>query len=187
MLSDIQQTLLDNAEPAFAEKMKVVAPGAKRIYGVRMPVLNEIAKVAKDGGFELIEQLWEAGAYEERMLAAKTLHKVAKKDPDKAIKLVKKYSLEIDNWALCDTLGMQSLKAINKIRTSAIFDLSKSLSKSKNMWQRRLSMVLLEDFCKQPNLHPAIQEIVDLHKGDKEYYIKKAIVWLEASLKKKPK
>lgn len=184
MLSDIQQTLLDNAEPEFAEKMKTVALGAKRIYGVRMPVLNEIAKTAKQGGFELVQQLWDAGAYEERMLAAKLLHKVAKTDPDKAIQLVKKYSEEIDNWALCDTLGMQSLKAINKIRAAAIFDLSKSLSKSKLMWQRRLSMVLLEDFCKQPHLHKTIQEMVDQHKGDKEYYIKKAVIWLEASLKK---
>ena len=184
MLSDIQQTLKDNSEADFAEKMKTVAPGAKRIYGVRMPVLNEIAKVAKDGGFELIEQLWEAGAYEERMLAAKTLHKVAKKDPEKAIALVKKYSKAIDNWALCDTLGMQSLKAINKIRSKEIFALANELSSSPVMWQRRLSMVLLEDFCKQPVFHNAIQEMVNKHKGDKEYYIKKAVIWLEASLKK---
>jgi 3-methyladenine DNA glycosylase AlkD len=147
-------------------------------------VLNEIAKSAKEGGFELIEQLWEAGAYEERMLAAKMLNKVAKKDPDKAIKLVYNYSFEIDNWALCDTLGMQSLKSINKIKTKDIFQLSKTLSKSDLMWQRRLSMVLLEDFCKQPNLHPAIKEIVVLHKNDKEYYIKKAVAWLTASLGK---
>ncbi len=184
MLSEIQQTLLENADPDFALKMKTVAPGAKRIYGVRMPVLNEIAKTAKEGGFELIEQLWEAGAYEERMLAAKMLNKVAKKDPEKALALVHKYSFEIDNWALCDTLGMQSLKAINKIRTKEIFKLSETLSKSELMWQRRLSMVLLEDFCKQPNLHPAIQALVTIHKTDKAYYIKKAVVWLEASLGK---
>ena len=184
MLNDIQQTLLDNAEPEFAEKMKTVAPGAKRIYGVRMPVLNEIAKTAKNGGFELIEALWKAGAYEERMLAAKTLNKVAKQDPERAIELVKKYSFEIDNWALCDTLGMQSLKAINKNKTKEIFELSKFLSTSKLMWQRRLSMVLLEDFCKRPELHAKIQLMVDQHKSDKEYYIKKAVIWLEASLQK---
>lgn len=184
MLNDIQQTLLDNAEPQFAEKMKTVAPGAQRIYGVRMPVLNEIVKTAKLGGFPLIEQLWEAGAYEERMLAAKTLNIVAKTDPDKAIALVKKYSTAIDNWALCDTLGMQSLKRINKIRTKEIFQLSAALANSELMWQRRLSMVLLEDFCKQSNLHAAIHEIINKHRADKAYYIKKAVIWLDAGLNK---
>lgn len=78
---------------------------------------------------------------------------------------------------------MQSLKAINKIRSKEIFALANELSSSPVMWQRRLSMVLLEDFCKQPVFHNTIQEMVNKHKGDKEYYIKKAVIWLEASLK----
>ncbi|MBC8048357.1 MAG: hypothetical protein H7Y00_16270, partial [Fimbriimonadaceae bacterium] len=55
------------------------------------------------------------------------------------------------------------------------------------MWQRRLSLVLLEDFCKKEALHAEIKKRIAVHKNDPEYYIKKAVIWLEASVNKKRK
>jgi len=183
-LNKIKKILKAAGHPFRIEQLKIVAPGATGIYGVRMPVINELAKEMKQGGFELVEELWRSGAYEEKILAAKIIRLIAKQDPEKAITLVEKYADGIDNWAVCDTLGMQSLKSINKIRTKKIFALAKKLSTSKNMWHRRLSLVLLEDFCKQPDLHDTIQKLIDKQKGDKEYYIKKAVIWLESSKQK---
>ena len=97
---------------------------------------------------------------------------------------VRKYADGIDNWAVCDTLGMQSLKSINKIRTKEVFELANTLSDSKNMWHRRLSLVLVEDFNKRPELHAAILKLIKKQKSDKEYYIKRAVVWLESSMNK---
>lgn len=183
-LNKIKKTLKANGHPERIEQLKIVAPGATGAYGVRMHVINELAKEYKDGGFELVEELWNSGAYEEKILAAKIIRLIAKKDPQKAIAIVEKYADGIDNWAVCDTLGMQSLKSINKIRTKEVFELAKKLSNSKNMWHRRLSLVLLEDFCKRPELHPAIWEMIKKHKDDKEYYMKRAVVWLESSIQK---
>ena len=182
--NEIREYLMENGSAERAEKMKTVAPGAKKIYGNTMPQLNELAKLIKDGGFELVEALWKGGAYEEKMLAAKLLHHLCKKDPVKAIALVKKYGAGIDNWAVCDTLGMQSLKPINKKYGKEIFALAEELASSANMWERRLSMVLLEDFTKQPALHPRILQMVNKHRSDTEYYIKKAVKWLDAALDK---
>jgi len=186
-LSDVKKRIKQHASAETAEKMKTVAPGAINIYGVKMPVLNELAKEIKDGGFELAEALWASGAFEERILAAKLIRLIAKQDPDRAITLVKNFSEEIDNWAVCDTLGMQSLKSINKIRTKEIFSLARQFSTSRQMWQRRLSLVLVEDFCKQKPLHPEIRALIELQREDKEYYIKRAVVWLESSVNKKRK
>lgn len=184
-LIKIKKVLKANGHPERIEQLKIVAPGAKGAYGVRMPVINELAKEYKDGGFELVEELWKSGAYEEKILAAKIIRLIAKQDPQKAITIVEKYADGIDNWAVCDTLGMQSLKSINKTKTSEIFALADKLSNSKNMWHRRLSLVLVEDFCKRTELHPAIWELIKKQKADKEYYIKRAVVWLESSIQKK--
>jgi len=77
MLSDIQHMLIENAGAEFALKMKTIDAGANRIYGVLMPILNTIAKTTSAEGCELIAQLWEAGAYEDRILGAKMLNKFA--------------------------------------------------------------------------------------------------------------
>src|SRR5690242_2463893 len=114
-LNEIQKKLKAKANPEMIEQVKRVAPGAKNIYGIKMPVLNELAKEIKEGGFDIVEELWKSGAFEERILAAKTIRLIAKQDPTKALSLVKRYSKDVDNWALCDTLGMQSLKSVNKI------------------------------------------------------------------------
>lgn len=184
-LKQIQIFLKEQAnEEAKAATLKFV-PDATKVYGIYMPVLNELVKKIKDGGFTLAEELWDAGSYEEKILAAKLIRPLAKKDPEKAIALVRRFSKEIDNWAVCDTLGMQSLKQINLLKTKEIFALSDALSISKNMWQRRLSLVLLEDFCKQKALLAEIKKRISPHKNNPEYYIKKAVVWLEASVNKK--
>ncbi len=183
-LNKIKKVLKAAGHPDRIEQLKIVAPGAKGIYGVRMPVINELAKENKEGGFDLVEELWRSGAYEEKILAAKIIRLIAKQDPERAITLVEIYADGIDNWAVCDTLGMQSLKSINKIRTKEVFVLAEKLSVSDNMWHRRLSLVLLEDFCKRPELHAAIWKLINKQKGDKEYYVKKAVVWLESSIQK---
>ena len=40
-------------------------PTSQAVYGVRLPLLNQIAKEHREGGFELAEALWKSGAFEE--------------------------------------------------------------------------------------------------------------------------
>jgi 3-methyladenine DNA glycosylase AlkD len=81
------------------------------------------------------------------------------KDPDQAIELVEKFSKDISDWAVCDSIGMQALKPIAVIKEKEIFALSHRLSSSKNIWQRRLSLVLIEVYTKNIKLHSAIKGI----------------------------
>lgn len=186
LLKEITQTLLQNASPEGLAAHHKFVPGAsqQKVYGVRMPVLNQLAKDYKDGGFELVEALWESGAMEEKMLAAKILGHIAKKEPERSIKLVALFSNEIKDWAVCDTLGMQSLKPIVKSHREAIFALAQKLNKSKNSWQRRLSLVLVEWYTRMPELHPQINQLIKNLEADSEYYVKKAVVWIRKNFKK---
>ena len=186
LLAEIQKTLELHASPEAAAAHNKFIPGsaAGKIYGVRTPVLNELVKQYKTGGFELAEALWTAGALEEKILAGKLLGLVAKKDPARTLKLVTAFSKSITDWAVCDTLGMQSLKPIVKTHQEEIFALAGKLNNSKDPWQRRLSLVLVEWYTRMPELHPQINKLIEALENDPEYYVKKAVVWIRKNFKK---
>ena len=183
-LKEIQRCLTAKAIPEAKAAHQKFVPGKEKIYGVRTPVLNELAQQYKAGGFELAEELWKAGALEEKLLAVKILGKIAKKDPERSLKLIQHFAKNIGNWAVCDAMGMQGLKPILKTHQEQIFALAWQYNSSKDFWQRRLSLVLVEDFCKDPSFHADIKKLIVLQKSSKEYYIKKAVEWLERNLEK---
>lgn len=184
LLKNIQQELESNANQQARTSTLKFVPNAVKIYGVRNPILNEMAKKYKEGSFELIKELWSSGAFEEKLLAAKMLRLVCKKDPELSIQLVTDFSKDISDWAVCDTVGMQSLKPVAKLKQKEIFALSKKLIGSKSLWERRLSLVLLEVYTKDKTVQPEIMERIKLLENDKEYYVQKAVIWLKANFKK---
>jgi len=106
-------------------------------------------------------------------------------DSDLSLKLVSGFSKDISDWAVCDTLGMQSLKPVAKNKQKEIFSLSAKLLKSKNFWERRLSLVILEVFTKDKSLEPEIRKRVRALEKDEEYYVKKAVSWIKSNFEKR--
>ena len=184
-LETIQKILQQHSNKAALDANKKFVPGSsKKVYGVRNPVLNDLAKQFKEGGFGLVKELWDAGAYEEKLTALKMMGCIAKKDPEKSLQLIRHFAKGIDNWAECDTMGMQALKPIVKTHQNEIFALAKKYNVSKDMWQRRLSLVLVEYYTRDKSLLPEINKLVASLEDDKEYYIKKAIVWIKKNIAK---
>ncbi|HSU28225.1 MAG TPA: DNA alkylation repair protein [Chitinophagaceae bacterium] len=183
-LKIIQKELQANSIPEAKAAHKKFVPTEERIYGVRMPVLNEMAGKYKSGGFELVEELWKAGMLEERALAVKIMGKIAKKDPERALQLTQLFAKNIGNWAICDAMGMQGLKPILTSHQKEIFALAWKYNRSKDPWQRRLSLVLVEWYTRIPALQPEIKKLVKNLEHDDEYYVKKAIVWIKKNLNK---
>jgi len=183
-LKQIQKELQASSIPeAKAAALKFV-PGAMKVYGIRTPLLNEMAKKYKTGGFDLVKELWRSGAFEEKMLAAKMLREVCKKNAELSLNMVKDFSKDVSDWAVCDTLGMQSLKPVAKNLQKEIFDLSAQWLRSKNLWQRRLSLVLIEVFTKDKTLQPEILNRAKALEKDEEYYVRKAVEWIKRNLEK---
>jgi 3-methyladenine DNA glycosylase AlkD len=183
-VSSIKQVLAANSEEKAKGAVRKFIPTSQQIYGVRLPRLNQIAKEHREGGFELAEALWKSGAFEEKLLAAKLLGSSCKKDPDRAITLAKKFAAQISDWAVCDTLAMQGLKGIALEKQIDLFAWSNKLVKSKNLWERRLGLVLLSHFVKDRNSRTQIEESLARLRGDKEHYVKKAVEWLQKDLLK---
>ena len=79
---------------------------------------------------------------------------------------------------------MQSLKPVAKKIQNEIFALSAKLIKSKNLWERRLSLVIIEVFTKDRSLQPEIMKRVKMLENDDEYYVRKAVDWIKRNFKK---
>lgn len=162
-------------------------PTAKNVCGVRMPELNDLAKLYKACDFKLINDLWKSGKFEERMLSAKLLGFKAKKDPLKTISTIKKFSSSVSDWAICDCLGTQSIRTIALTEQKRIFLLSERLITSRKMWQRRIALVLLEYYTRFPQHHMYIKTAIAKLENEQEYYVTKAINWLERNMLKNRK
>jgi len=180
----IQKILKVNANPLALNASNKFVPGAKNVYGVRMPVINELAKQFKEGSFQLVNELWQSGAFEEKILAAKMLGLIAKQDAAQSLQLVEMFANGIADWAVCDAVGMQALHPIRKTQQKEIFALAKRLNTSPNLWKRRLSLVLVEWYTRDKSLHADIHKLVHVLEKDNEYYVQKAVVWIKRNMAK---
>jgi 3-methyladenine DNA glycosylase AlkD len=184
-LKEIQDILKLNAKQDTVKFMAMMVPGEQRVYGVKTPVLNEIVKNYKAGSFDLAEELWKSGALEEKIIAIKIMEKTGKQDPDRLFRLFGKFSKEIDNWAVCDGMGMQFLRTVMISHKEKIFEIAKEFNHSKDPWQRRLSLVMVEWYTRKTQNHSEIKELIANLKDDKEYYVQKAVKWIERNFEKR--
>ena len=183
-LKEIQGILKTKADKKSIDFFQKVVPGKQKMYGVKTPDLNLIARQYKSYSFDLAKELWESGALEERIIAIKIIEKTGKKDPEKLLSLFKQFSKKIDNWAVCDGLGMQFLRGIVKTHPQQIFDLAKKLNHSKNPWQRRLSLVMVEWYTRHSDRHHEIKQLAKNLENDDNYYVKKAVLWIKRNFEK---
>lgn len=183
-VKEIQQILQQKGDATAVSFFSKMVPGKQKIYGVKTPELNIIAKQYKDEGFELAEALWNAGALEEKIIAIKIIEKTGKKDPARLLKLIQHFAKGIDNWAVCDAIGMQGVRPIVKTHREEIFKLAEKYNKSSNPWQRRLSLVMVEWYTRHSSSHADIKKLVKAVEKDDEYYVKKAVEWIRRNLAK---
>jgi 3-methyladenine DNA glycosylase AlkD len=184
-LLEIRKILKNTSSKKNKESTLKFVPTVRKQYGVKVAVLNELVKQIKEPDFGLIEKLWESGIFEERLLASKFLGKICKTNPTKTLKLIKKFSKDISDWVICDTLATQGIRKIISLKQKEIFEISKKLVKSKDLWQRRFGLVILINFTKDKDFRQEIKEILKSIKDEKELYVKKAIIWLKNELEVK--
>lgn len=183
-LARIRRRLATESDERAQETCRKFIPTTQHVYGVRVPVLNEIVRQHGAADFELIESLWRAGAFEERLLAAKMLGRAGREEPDRALSMIEKFCAEVGDWAVCDTLATQGARGIIKKRRKELLDLSERLIRSDNFWERRFAVVLLTNYAKDEAARATVERIARVVADDKEHYVKKAVEWLGRDLDK---
>jgi 3-methyladenine DNA glycosylase AlkD len=183
-LKEIQQALTAKGDKKNMDFFQKMVPGKQKIYGVKTPELNLLVQQYKAFSFDLAEELWASGALEEKIIAIKIIEKTGKTNAARVVKLFKKFSGQIDNWAVCDGLGMQFLRGIVKTHAADIFALAKEYNHAGDPWRRRLSLVMVEWFTTKSEYITAIKKLVKGVENDDEYYVKKAVVWIKKNFAK---
>jgi len=181
-LAKIRKFLKENSSSKAKESWRRFVSNSEKCYGVYLTKVNKLVPKYSSGGFKLLAELWKSGYLEERILAAKILGRICKKDPEKALKLVRRFLNDISNWAVCDTLATQGIREIAKIKQREILKLARKLIKSANPWKRRFALVVLTNFKKEKGLREEMEKIVEQVENEKEEIVKKAAKWLKRSL-----
>jgi len=183
-LLEIKKKLKKSEDKNFKKFQNIYILSGDKYYGTRTIVLNEIANGVKGYDFILIEKLWNSGYFEEKILGCKLLAKISDKNPTKTLEFIEKLSKKISDWAVCDTLGSQSIKKISNKNQKEIYNLAEKLINSKNLWQRRLGIVFLIELNRKGFNKTKTKKLAQKLENDNEYYIKKALVWLKNEVNK---
>ncbi len=153
----------------------------KKVHGVKLAKINPKIKEWKNkADFNDIAKLWKLDKTEARITAIKLLAKIAKKDYDKALSLVKLFVKDLEDWATTDTLATQGIRNIIKQKEDEIKKFANICLKSNNVWIKRFGIVVYINF----PYDKKAKQIVTKFSNEKEPYIKKAIEWLKRKLKK---
>ncbi len=182
-LIEIKKFLKQKSNEKAKISWRKFVPNSEKVHGVYLTEINKIVSKYSSGGFDLVKELWNSNYLEERILAAKILGKISKQNPEKTLKLIKKFIDDIKDWAVCDTLATQAIRPITKLKQKDVLNLSKNLIRSNNLWKRRFGIVLLINFKNDSYLKNEIKKIIKPVENDKEYYVKKAIIWIKKTLK----
>ena len=79
---------------------------------------------------------------------------------------------------------MQFLRGIVKTHSNDIFELATEFNSSRNFWQRRLSLVMVEWYTRDKAYHKRINKLVKNLENDDEYYVKKAVICINRNFRK---
>ncbi|MEQ1822841.1 MAG: DNA alkylation repair protein [Fimbriimonadaceae bacterium] len=187
MFSDDIARIRLRLEEAGAEEYRLsvrkFAPTATHVYGVKVPILNDMAREFSAAGLGLVDSLWEAGSFEERLLATKILGRLSRKQPEEAWERATRFALDLRDWPTCDTLATEAMRPAIAKFGDEILKGALAFCHEEGEWQRRFGLVLLTNFAKNPDCAEAIKSALNAVSEDKRHYVKKAADWLRRDLR----
>ena len=188
ILEQIRQTLGNSANAKRAsshDRFFKEGEGAKT-YGLTAAEVRKIAKAGllqikecpKQSIFEMCEELWKSGYFEEMLVAcvwSESLHK--QYEPADFAVFERWVSYYVSNWADCDTLCNHTIGEFVMKYPDYVNELKK-WAKSPNRWLRRAAAVTLIIPARKGLFLNDILEIADILLLDKDDLVQKGYGWL---------
>jgi 3-methyladenine DNA glycosylase AlkD len=192
VIQRITQSLETQADdPEYKAGVSRAVPGAPKTYGVRVPALRAMGKMAvrqyKSQPEKLIDlsvALWEQESREHRLIALFTLAGLKKKlSPVKRWELGEGFLVDIADWELCDQMCHALLgQALSE--DPGYMDELESWIDDRNFWVRRAALVstvlLRRAKYNEPLASDLDRRALAMCKhllNDEEHYIRKAVDW----------
>jgi 3-methyladenine DNA glycosylase AlkD len=170
--------------------MSRAVPGARKVYGVRVPQLREMAREIRkrfQGDVEKVvtiaETCWEQGSREHCVVAILMLAGLKQLEPTRRWELGLNFLAEVEDWETCDQLCMGLLgQAV--VEDPQYMDDLEGWVEDPNLWVRRAALastVVLRRSRAEPEIKAALNkrtlEICQRLLDDPEHYVRKAVDW----------
>jgi 3-methyladenine DNA glycosylase AlkD len=182
-IAQIRLRLEEAGTEEYRLSVRKFAPTATQIFGVKVPVLNGMAREFSGGGLELVDGLWESGSFEERLLATKILGRLSRKQPEEAWARATRFADDLGDWPTCDTLATEAIRVAIPKLGAQVLERALGYCGEDGEWQRRFGLVLLTNFAKNSDCLEAIKGALRAVAADKRHYVKKAVAWLRRDLR----
>jgi 3-methyladenine DNA glycosylase AlkD len=177
----------ENESPEDAPRANTYMKTSLELLGVRMPILDSIAKEffdlhRKDEDLRevhrTVEELWSVPIFDVKTLAISILRRFRRKLDASTFDVVKIWLDDIDNWAHCDGLSVYVLGSILLNDESVIADIM-GWTKSDNFWRRRaaLTSTMLGNRAGKGDPFWTLTMLNDV-LDDNEYYVRKTFGWV---------
>jgi 3-methyladenine DNA glycosylase AlkD len=184
-LTSLRREVRDLASPAVAEtNQRFFKTGSGQygegdhFLGLRVPTLRALARKYRDLPYTDALKLLKSDWHEERLLGLILLVNAYEDGSDRDKERIHRAYLSnvryINNWDLVDASAGQIVGAH---LTAANVGLLVKLAKSKDMWERRISIVATFHFIKHDEFRPTLR-IAQMLLGDRHDLIHKAVGWM---------
>jgi len=171
-LINVKEELIKNSDPKLREHHLTTIPGAENMYGVRVPVLRDLAKkICKDDWRSFLEE--PSFSYEESMLRGLVISS-AKMSTEERLEWSQTFMPEITNWALCDIFCCEW--AIKNGEKEKLWDYCLELIKTDCEFTMRVSVVMMLAHFIDDHYIDSVLHILSTsyHEG---YYFKMGSAW----------
>lgn len=182
-LRDLLRSLGGEEQVAGAARF---IPGMGQSYGVPIPALRIIAaQLAKWGGrrppqaFALVERLWRNGSRDERVIVAKVLERMGKREWEKTLELAASFVGDIRNWEECDQLACFGLRYVVQRHPDAVLPRCQTWVQDEDKWTRRFGVAVLTSLPKDKTYQPSEREfaVLDAVMADDAREVQDAVAW----------
>ena len=174
--------LANKKHAEVAQRFFKTGPGeygeGDRFLGIRVPVLRKLAKEYETIAVDDAEDLLQSPIHEERMLALLILIRIYSKSDNAVKKRIYELYLSntcfINNWDLVDVSAEHIIGHFIQNRSKKPLY---RLAKSKDLWERRISIMATFCFIKQEQFDETLK-VADALLNDNEDLIHKAVGWM---------
>ena len=161
-------------------------PGMGESYGVSIPVLRVIAAELVKGWrerpgqtFTMVDRFWRNGSREERVIAAKMLERMGKRDWQRTLAVASGFVGSIRNWEECDQLGCFGLRSVVQRHPEAVLPRCAVWVQDEDKWTRRFGVAVLTSLPKDKSYRPSEDEFAVLEwvMADEAREVQDAVAW----------
>ncbi|MGA7722491.1 MAG: DNA alkylation repair protein [Ignavibacteriaceae bacterium] len=193
-INDLRSSLRGSASKEQAkilQKFFKTGPGeygeGDLFLGIKVPLLRSISHKHLNLTFDELQELIKSQIHEERMSALMILVKrfpVSSTDgKEKIYKFYLKNAKNINNWDLVDLTAPQIVGGYLYDKDKRILE---KLAGSKNLWEKRISMIATYQFIKENQFDTAMA-IAEILLNDENDLIHKAVGWMLREIGKRDK